>query len=61
MNEWMNEWMHEWMYDWYNERMNGAWWRSDRVDAFRPESREFESRFNLHVGTLGKSFACSCM
>ena len=25
---------------------------------FQPEGREFDSRSNRHVGTLGKSFTC---
>ena len=37
----------------------GAWWRIARVDAFRPESRGFESCSGRHVGTLGKSFTYS--
>ena len=32
-----------------------------RVDAFRPKGRGFESRSSRHVGTLGKSFARSCL
>src|SRR6218665_3525031 len=33
-----------------------AWWRIGRDDAFRLESRGFESRSSRHVGTLGKPF-----
>ena len=39
----------------------GAWWRLGWVDSFQPEGRGFDSRSSLHVGTLGKSFTCSCL
>src|SRR6218665_2727076 len=39
----------------------GTWWRIGRVETFRPEGRGLESRSNRHVGTLGKSFTCSCL
>ena len=35
--------------------------RIDKVDAFRPEGRGFESRSSRHEGTLGKSFTYSCL
>src|SRR6218665_1807615 len=38
----------------------GTWWRINRVDVFRPDGRGFESHSKRHVGTLGKSFTCSC-
>ena len=31
------------------------------VDSFQPDGRGFDSRSNRHVGTLGKSFTCSCL
>ena len=39
----------------------GTWWRIGRVDDFQPEGRGFDSRSSRHVGTLGKSFAYSCL
>src|SRR6218665_2952275 len=38
-----------------------TWWRIGRVDDFQPEDRGFDSRSSRHVGTLGKSFTCSCL
>jgi len=32
-----------------------------RVDAYRPEGCGFDSCSSRHVGTLGKSFALSCL
>jgi len=40
---------------------SGAWWRSGRVDAFRPKDHGFDFRSSRHVGTLGKSFTHSCL
>ena len=31
-------------------------WRIGKVDAFRPEGRELDSRSSCHIGILGKSF-----
>jgi len=39
----------------------GTWWRLGWVDYFQPEGRGFDSRSSRHVGTLGKSFTCSCL
>jgi len=38
-----------------------AWWLKFRFVAFRPKSRGFESRSNLYVETLGKSYTRSCL
>jgi len=40
--------------------ISGTWWRLGWDDDFQPESRRFDSRSSRHVGTLGKSFTCSC-
>ena len=37
----------------------GAGWLIGRFVAFRPKGRGFKSHSSRHVGTLGKSFACS--
>ena len=39
----------------------GTWWRLGWVDSFQPEGRGFDSRSSRQVGTLGKSFTCSCL
>src|SRR6218665_1629467 len=49
----------------------GTWWDvvargtctvAPRLDDdFHPEGRGFDSRSSRHVGTLGKSFTCSCL
>ena len=39
----------------------GAWWLSDKFGALRLQGRRFEPNSNRHVGTLGKSFTCSCL
>src|SRR6218665_904610 len=36
--------------------VENAWCRIGRVDAFRPEGRESESRSSRHVGDLGQVF-----
>ena len=38
-----------------------VWWRIGWADTFQQEGRGFESRSSRHVGTLGKSLACSCL
>ena len=38
-----------------------TWWRIGWVDDFQPEGRGFDSRSSRHVGTLDKSFTCSCL
>ena len=38
-----------------------ASWLIGRVDTYRAEGHEFESRSSHHIGTLGKSFTCSCL
>ena len=53
----------------YGKKMNcmkgvvvGLVWRiGKRFDAFRPKGHGFDSRSSRHVGTLGKSFARSCL
>ena len=39
---------------------SGTWWRIGRV-GFQPEGRGFDPCSNRHIGTLGKSFTCSCL
>ena len=39
----------------------GTWWRIGWGDYSQPEGRGFASRSSRHVGTLGKSFTCSCL
>ena len=39
----------------------GTWWRLGWDDDFQPEGCGFDSRSSRHVGTLGKSFTCSCL
>ena len=39
----------------------GTWWRIGWGDYSQPEGRGFDSRPSRHVGTLGKSFTCSCL
>jgi len=39
----------------------GAWWLIGRFGAFHSKGRRFESRFNCHLGTLGKSFTRRCL
>ena len=39
----------------------GTWWRLGWDGDFQPEGRGFDSRSSRHVGTLGKSFTCSCL
>ena len=39
----------------------GTWWRLGRDDDFQPEVNGFDSRSSRYVGTLGKSFTCSCL
>ena len=39
----------------------GAWWRFDRVDAFRPKGHGFDSRSSHQVGTLGRFLAHNCL
>src|SRR6218665_533123 len=41
--------------------IENIWWRLGCVDSFQPEGRGFDSRSSRHVGTLGKSFTCSCL
>jgi len=38
-----------------------AWWLIGKVDAYRQTGSWFDSRSSCHVGTLGKSFARSCL
>src|SRR6218665_1564021 len=38
-----------------------ARWLIGRVYAYRPKNRRFKSSSSRHVGTLGKSFARSCL
>ena len=45
--------------DWWTARE--AWWLIDRLDAYRPKGRGFESCSSRHVRTLAKSFARSCL
>ena len=40
---------------------SGTWWRIGWGDYSQPEGRGFDSRSSRHVGTLGKSFTCSCL
>ena len=50
---------------WYNihlqQHIGGVWWLVGRVYAYRPKGRGFDSRCSRHVGSLGKSFALSCL
>src|SRR6218665_3940134 len=39
----------------------GRVWRIIWGDYFQPKGRGFDSRSSRHVGTLGKSFTCSCL
>ena len=38
-----------------------AWWLIGRVNAYCPNGLGFDSPSSRHVGTLGKSFARSCL
>ena len=38
-----------------------TWWRLGWYDHFQPEGHGFDSRSSHQVGTLGKSFTCSCL
>ena len=42
---------------------HGTWWRHGGALAHysQPEGRGFDYRSSRHVGTLGKSFTCSCL
>src|SRR6218665_2223498 len=41
--------------------LRGTWWRLGLDDIFQPEGSGLDSRSSRHVGTLGKSFTCSCL
>ena len=44
----------------FHGRSCGMWWSLGWDDDFQPEGRGFDSRSSRHVGTLGRSFTCSC-
>ena len=48
-------------FSWIKLMTRGTWWRLGWDDDFQPECRGFDSHSSRHVGTLGKSFTCSCM
>ena len=53
--------MHECIDTYTHTYTRGTWWRLGWVNYFQPKGLGFDSRSSRNVGTLSKSFTCSCL